>query len=101
MATVVVHSMISLKVFLLGRETSITDAIGVAVATLLLVSVLASRKLLQSYLVFKILALARYTGQSIEETILVRGLRYTFNGPPIIQVAYNNVSRLKLDHSQL
>ena len=95
----VVHLTLFLRVSLQGREISPTYGIGVAVAaaTLLLVSVLASRKLLQRYPAYKIWALAKYTGQTIMETTLSRRLRYTFNGPPTIQSAYDNVSRLMLE----
>ena len=98
MATVAVPLTLFPRVSLLGREASITHGIGVAVAaaTLLLVSVPASRHLLQRYPV-KTLALAKYAGQIVEEITLLRRLRYTFNGPPTIQIGYDNVSHLKLD----
>ena len=98
MATLVVHLALLLKVALLGRETSIQHGIGIAVAatTLLLVSISASSQLLQRHLAFKILALAKYAGNILDEITLFRRLRYTFNGPPTIQAAYDKVSRLDL-----
>ena len=97
MATVAVYLKF-LDISFLGQEISIILAIGVAVAAgaILLVSVLASKQLLQRYPATKILTLANYVGQIIEETIFLRRLRYTFSGPHIIQVAYENVSELQL-----
>ena len=96
MATVAVY-LTFLDISLLGQKISITLAIEVAVAAgaILLVSVLASKQL-QRYPATKILTLANYAGQIIEETTLLRRLRYTFSGPHIIQVAYENVSELQL-----
>lgn len=98
MATVAVYLTL-LNISLLGQEVSITQGIGVAVAagTILLVSVLASKQLLQRYPATKILTLANYAGQIIEETTFLRRLRYTFSGPHIIRVAYENVSQFQLD----
>lgn len=98
MATLVVRLTLFLKIALLGQETSISHAIGIAVATavLILVSVSASRKLQENHPAFNVLALAKYAGK-VDEITLFRRLRYTFNGPSTIQIAYDNVSRLKLD----
>lgn len=99
MAMMVVVLDLFRKASLLWRETSITQGIAsaLAAAALILVPLLTCRQFLRRYPAFKILALEKYAERSIKEITLFRQLRHILSGPNTIQIAYDNVGRLKVD----